>query len=148
MVSKFENKNFYEVLGVSKNAELEAIKRSYRKLALQVHPDRNQGNPEATRDFQVLSRMMEILGKQYDQFGDVENDVEESFKDVEFMKTVYRKVTVEDIESFSKQYIGSEMERKDVIDAYDRFHGDMDKVLEYVPLSEKESISRFVKIIR
>lgn len=150
MKSKFENRNFYEVLNVEKDASLETIKRSYRKMALHVHPDRNP-ELQATRDFQVLSRIMEILGdeskrKQYDQFGDMENQ-EDSFKDVEFMKTVYRKVTVEDIESFSKQYVGSEMERKDVIDAYDRFDGDMDKVLQYVPLSTNDSVSRFVKIV-
>ncbi|OPY61988.1 MAG: Chaperone protein DnaJ [Syntrophorhabdaceae bacterium PtaU1.Bin034] len=67
-------KDFYEVLGVSRNATDEEIKKAYRKLALTYHPDRNQGNPEAEEKFKEINQAYEILGDQekrarFDQFG-------------------------------------------------------------------------------
>ncbi|MBI5122716.1 DnaJ domain-containing protein [Candidatus Roizmanbacteria bacterium] len=66
-------KDYYEVLGVSKTASADEIKRAYRKLALQYHPDRNKTKEgetkfkEVTTAFEVLSS--EDKRKQYDQFG-------------------------------------------------------------------------------
>ncbi|HXH72845.1 MAG TPA: DnaJ domain-containing protein, partial [Mariprofundaceae bacterium] len=40
-------RDYYEILGVAKDADENTIKRSYRKLAMQYHPDRNPDNPEA-----------------------------------------------------------------------------------------------------
>ena len=40
-------RDYYEVLGVERNADADSIKRAYRKLALQHHPDKNQGSAEA-----------------------------------------------------------------------------------------------------
>ncbi len=67
-------KDFYEVLGVSKNATQEEIKSAYRKLALQYHPDRNPDNKEAEEKFKEATEAYEVLSnaekrKQYDQFG-------------------------------------------------------------------------------
>ncbi len=64
----------YEVLGVSKGAPLDEIKKSYRKLALKYHPDRNADNPEASDLFKEATESYEILRddqkrKLYDQFG-------------------------------------------------------------------------------
>ncbi len=67
-------RDYYEVLGVTKNAPADEIKKAYRKLALKYHPDRNPGNKEAEEKFKEAAEAYAILsdtGKraQYDQFG-------------------------------------------------------------------------------
>lgn len=54
--------NPYKILGVEKTATQEEIKKAYRKLSLQYHPDRNNGNAESTKRFQEISAAYEILG--------------------------------------------------------------------------------------
>ena len=54
--------NFYEILGVSETASQEDIKKAYRKLSLQYHPDRNSNSAESTTKFQSISAAYEILG--------------------------------------------------------------------------------------
>lgn len=66
---------YYQLLGVSKNASLEEIKKSYRKLALQYHPDKNPGNKAAEDKFKEISEAYAILSdtekrQQYDMLGD------------------------------------------------------------------------------
>ena len=68
-------KDFYEILGVSKKATKEEIKKAYRKLARKWHPDVNPGNKEAEQTFKEISRAYECLGKDekrklYDEFGE------------------------------------------------------------------------------
>ncbi|MBD3347284.1 MAG: molecular chaperone DnaJ [Chitinivibrionales bacterium] len=67
-------RDYYEVLGVSKDAGDDAIKRAYRKLAVQYHPDKNPGSKEAEEKFREATEAYEILKDskkraQYDQFG-------------------------------------------------------------------------------
>ena len=51
-------KDYYQILGVNKNSTGEEIKKSYRKLALQFHPDKNQGNPEAESRFKEIAEAL------------------------------------------------------------------------------------------
>src|SRR5262245_25080715 len=65
-------KDYYDVLGVSKDASEKEITRAYRKLAKQYHPDANAGNTEAEERFKEISAAHEVLGdaekrKEYDQ---------------------------------------------------------------------------------
>lgn len=69
-----EKRDYYEVLGVAKNAEAAEIKKAYRKLALQYHPDRNPGDKEAEEKFKEAAEAYDVLSneekrRRYDQFG-------------------------------------------------------------------------------
>ncbi|MBO5821465.1 MAG: DnaJ domain-containing protein, partial [Lentisphaeria bacterium] len=55
--------DYYETLGVSKDASADDIKKAYRKLELKYHPDRNQGNKEAEEKFKEISIAYETLSK-------------------------------------------------------------------------------------
>jgi len=67
-------RDYYEVLGVSRTASAEELKRAYRKLALQFHPDRNPNDPQAESRFKEINEAYEVLSDQskrqrYDTFG-------------------------------------------------------------------------------
>ncbi|MBI4994409.1 molecular chaperone DnaJ [Candidatus Peregrinibacteria bacterium] len=68
------SKDFYEILGVAKNASEDEIKRAYRKLAQKHHPDRNKSDKSAEGRFKEINAAYEVLSdkkkrQQYDQFG-------------------------------------------------------------------------------
>lgn len=67
-------RDYYDVLGVSKTAEAQEIKKAYRKLAMKYHPDKNQGDKEAEEKFKEINEAYEVLSdetkrRNYDQFG-------------------------------------------------------------------------------
>ena len=66
--------NLYETLGVAKNASQDEIKKAYRKLARQYHPDKNPGDAEAEARFKEVQTAYDVLSdaekrKAYDRFG-------------------------------------------------------------------------------
>ena len=69
-----DKRDYYEVLGVSREADGSAIKKAYRKLALQYHPDQNPDDPEAETKFKEAAEAYDVLSDdekraRYDRFG-------------------------------------------------------------------------------
>jgi molecular chaperone DnaJ len=67
-------RDYYEVLGISKSASADEIKKAYRKVAMQYHPDRNPGDKSAEEKFKEAAEAYEVLSDQekraqYDRFG-------------------------------------------------------------------------------
>src|SRR4051812_3797928 len=72
-------RDYYEVLGVAKNASLEEIRKAFRTLARTHHPDVNQGDSDAEEKFKELNEAHEVLSNperraRYDRFGHEEGD--------------------------------------------------------------------------
>ena len=68
--------DYYKILGVNKDASQDDIKKAYKKLARQYHPDLNPNDPDAHRKFQEINEANEVLSdpekrKKYDQYGEV-----------------------------------------------------------------------------
>lgn len=77
-----EYKDYYNVLGVERTATPEEIKKTYRKLALKYHPDRNRGNKEAEEKFKDINEAYEVLSDKqkrarYDQLGESWNQYQQ-----------------------------------------------------------------------
>jgi molecular chaperone DnaJ len=92
-----KKKDYYEILGVPRNATKEQIKEAYRRLALQYHPDRNK-SPDAEEKFKEISEAYAVLSDdekraQYDQFGHAGIDgrytAEDIFRGADF-ETIFR----------------------------------------------------------
>ena len=69
-----EKRDYYEVLGVAKNANADEIKKAYRKAAIKFHPDKNPGDKEAEEKFKEAAEAYDVLSNpdkraRYDQFG-------------------------------------------------------------------------------
>ena len=73
------NKDYYEILGVSKTASQDDIKKAYRKLAMKYHPDKNPDDKVSEEKFKAVAEAYSVLGdpdkrKKYDNLGFYYND--------------------------------------------------------------------------
>jgi curved DNA-binding protein len=78
-----EYKDYYKILGVSKSASQDEIKKAFRKLAVKYHPDKNAGNKEAEAKFKEINEANEVIGdpakrKKYDELGSNWNNYQQS----------------------------------------------------------------------
>jgi DnaJ-class molecular chaperone len=95
------SKDYYNILNIDKNASDEEIKKAYKKLALQYHPDKNQGNEEACEKFKEIGEAYGILSNKdkkanYDNMG----FVDESFGDFEDPFSVFNEIFRSHINNF------------------------------------------------
>ncbi|WOK98128.1 hypothetical protein Cni_G06838 [Canna indica] len=134
--STSDSKSLYEILGVERTASQQEIKKAYYKLALRLHPDKNPGDEEAKEKFQLLQKVISILGNEekravYDETGYAGDDalVGDAADNLqEYFRTMYKRVTEADIEEFEASYRGSDSEKKDLKDLYVKFKGNMNRL--------------------
>ncbi|KAK1386648.1 Chaperone protein dnaJ 6 [Heracleum sosnowskyi] len=148
-------KSLYGVLGVETTATQQEIKRAYHKLALRLHPDKNLGDEDAKEKFQQLQKVISILGDEekralYDQTGCTDDAelAEDVVRDLsEFFRTMYKKVTEADVDEFEANYRGSDSEKKDLIDLYNKYKGNMNRLFCYMICSDPKLDSHRYKDI-
>uniref|UniRef100_A0A1B6EZG5 J domain-containing protein n=1 Tax=Cuerna arida TaxID=1464854 RepID=A0A1B6EZG5_9HEMI len=153
----FDCKDLYGVLQIEKSATEKEVRKAYHKRSLSCHPDRVEESEKlyATEKFKVLGKVHCILSDKekraiYDQTGtwDDDDDVEFNGRDwMEYWRTMFKKITLADIEEYEKKYKGSDDELRDLKKAYEGGKGDMDKIYERVPFVKLEDEERIRNIL-
>ncbi|RIA84074.1 DnaJ domain-containing protein [Glomus cerebriforme] len=155
--------DLYSLFLLTEKATPAEIKKAYYKLALQYHPDKQisstlEEQEERTKKFQSLGFAYSILSDpkkraKYDRTGETDDlpGIEDLGKDAwdAFFKELWSGVVnAKSIEEFKEKYQGTEEERKDLIEAYNNFKGDMDKIMASVPGSNADDEPRFREILK
>jgi molecular chaperone DnaJ len=95
-------KDYYSILGVARDAAQEEIKKAYRRLARQYHPDVNPGNKQAEEKFKEINEAFSVLGdaqkrQQYNQFGSAEPGFGQGFRGFEGFEDLFSSFGFDDI---------------------------------------------------
>eukprot|EP01119_Soliformovum_irregulare_P000472 TRINITY_DN10326_c0_g1_i1.p1 TRINITY_DN10326_c0_g1~~TRINITY_DN10326_c0_g1_i1.p1 ORF type:complete len:306 (+),score=90.55 TRINITY_DN10326_c0_g1_i1:32-949(+) len=152
-----QSEDLYAVLEVTKDASIAEIRKSYYKLALKCHPDRNAGDVEATEKFQRIGRAYEVLSDTkkkafYDKTGCIEGEEffgEKSEQEwMEHWRAMFKQVSFEDIDAYQSTYKGSQQEVDDLKDTYNKVKGDLEELLTYMVLADESQLPRYVEIIQ
>ena len=146
-----EGEDLYSLLGIQKSANNIEIRKAYRRLVFLCHPDKNKTDPDASSKFANISRAYKILSnpdsrKIYDETGEYDEENQGEINITETL-TYFRKIySPTDIENFEKKYVESKDEEEDLINFYNENGGDITKILEWIPFSKNEDVTRFIKI--
>lgn len=131
------------------------VKKAYHKLSLLVHPDRVEESKKtaSTEKFKVLGKIYSILQdsekrKVYDDCGEFDEDSYSTINWMEYWRSMFKKISIKDIQNYEKEYIGSETEIRDIKRVYVSSKGNMDVILECVPFSDCDSEPRIIEIVR
>ncbi|WP_314395354.1 DnaJ domain-containing protein [Leptotrichia shahii] len=129
--------NYYEVLGVSENADVLEIRKKYRKLAMKYHPDRNSGDENATKKFREVTEAYEILGdeKKREEYDCRRKNIQSQRKNKNKKRNVKNKFPQNDF-TFGRDFFKSAREMRGMFENSFR----MDKKQEEKAKLEKENI--------
>ncbi|WKC78189.1 DnaJ domain-containing protein [Borreliella turdi] len=124
-------KDYYNILGIQKNASNEEIKKAYKKLAIKYHPDKNKGNKIAEEKFKEINEAYEILSspdkkRNYDALGSTNFNNNDDHFEKEFNSSRFS--NFEDLDFFSQIFTGSSRKTIDKeiilnISLYDAYMG-------------------------
>lgn len=132
-----------------------SVKKAYHKLSLLVHPDRVDEDQklEATEKFKILSKIHSILSDEskkaiYDESGEFDDDDDALNNWLDYWRSLFKKITIDDIKKYEQEYIGSETEIYDVKKAYLGSKGNMDFILESVPFANCDREPAYIEIVK
>lgn len=124
-------------------------------MSLLVHPDRVEEDKkeEATEKFKVLGKIHCILSEKakrdiYDETGEFDEESDSGFNWLEYWRSLFKKITIEDIQNYEREYIGSETELRDIRRSYEGGKGNIDFLYEHVPFLNFENEERVCGIIK
>ncbi|XP_026321836.1 dnaJ homolog subfamily C member 9 [Hyposmocoma kahamanoa] len=153
----FNTTNLYEVLEISESATDKEVKKAYHKLSLKVHPDRVKEDEklQATEKFKVLGSIHAILSDKdkraiYDETKSVDDEDFNVIRDRDwtiYWRTLFKKITEEDIKAYEKEYTGSTEEREDLKTAYITGKGNMDYICDHVQFARSDQEDRLREIL-
>lgn len=134
---------------------LATVKKAYHRVSLLVHPDRVDEDKklEATEKFKILGKVHSILSDNskrsiYDESGEFDEDDMAMFNWLDYWRSLFKQITVSDIEKYKHEYIGSETEVIDVKRAYLNSKGNMASLHDHVPFADCDQEPRYLEIIQ